>query len=92
MMRRERLGIWQIDTSLQKEFPLRERMHFILRAEGFNVLNVAQLGQPATQWAPSDPGTSDNPDSLGLINSSYNNNPTGTGTSRILQFSGKVTF
>jgi Carboxypeptidase regulatory-like domain len=85
-------GHWQMDTSLQKEFPIRERMHFILRAEGFNVLNVAQYGSPATKWAPPQAGVSDNPDSLGLISSSFNSSPTGTGTPRILQFSGKVTF
>jgi hypothetical protein len=81
-----------MDTSLQKQFPLSERMHFILRAEAFNVLNVAQYGSPATKWAPPQSGVSDNPDSLGLISSSYNSNPTGTGTPRELQFSAKVTF
>jgi hypothetical protein len=85
-------GHWQMDTSLQKQFPLSERMHFILRAEAFNVLNVAQYGSPATKWAPPQSGVSDNPDSLGLISSSYNSNPTGTGTPRELQFSAKVTF
>jgi hypothetical protein len=80
-----------MDTSLQKQFPLAERMHLILRAEAFNVLNVAQYGSPATKWAPPS-GGSNNPDSLGLISSSYNGNPTGTGTPRELQFSAKVTF
>lgn len=85
-------GHWQMDTSLQKEFPLAEGMHFILRAEAFNVLNIAQYGSPATKWAPPQPGVSNNPTLLGLITSSYNSNPTGTGTPRELQFEAKVTF
>jgi hypothetical protein len=85
-------GHWQMDTSLQKQFPLVERVSLILRAEAFNVLNVAQYGSPATKWAPPQPGVSDNPTLLGLISSSYNGNPTGTGTPRELQFSAKVTF
>jgi hypothetical protein len=85
-------GVWQIDPSLQKRFPLTERIGLTFRAEAFNVLNVAQYGQPNTNWAPPQPGVSDNPNDYGLISSSYNHNPTGTGTPRELQFGTKVTF
>jgi hypothetical protein len=85
-------GVWQIDPSLQKRFALTERIGLTFRAEAFNVLNVAQYGQPNTNWAPPEPGVSDNPNSYGLISNSYNTNPTGTGTPRELQFGVKVQF
>jgi hypothetical protein len=83
--------VWQIDPSLQKRFALTERIGLIFRAEAFNVLNVAQYGQPNTKWAPPQPG-SDNPNSYGLISNSFNTNPTGTGVPRELQFGLKVEF
>jgi hypothetical protein len=85
-------GVWQVDPSLQKRFALTERVGLTFRAEAFNVLNVAQYGQPNTNWAPPQPGVSDNPNSYGLISNSYNTNPTGTGTPRELQFGVKVQF
>lgn len=85
-------GVWQIDPSLQKRFALMEGIGLIFRAEAFNVLNVAQYGQPNTNWAPPQPGVSDNPNSYGLISNSYNTNPTGTGTPRELQFGLKLEF
>jgi hypothetical protein len=85
-------GVWQIDPSLQKRFAITDRIGLEVRAEAFNVLNVAQYGQPNTNWAPPQPGVSDNPNSYGLISNSYNTNPTGTGTPRELQFGTKVTF
>jgi hypothetical protein len=85
-------GVWQVDPSLQKRFALTERVGMTFRAEAFNVLNVAQYGQPNTNWAPPQPGVSDNPNSYGLISNSYNTNPTGTGTPRELQFGLKLQF
>jgi hypothetical protein len=85
-------GVWQIDPSLQKRFALTERVGLTFRAEAFNVLNVAQYGQPNSNWAPPEPGVSDNPNSYGLISNSYNTNPTGTGVPRELQFGLKVEF
>jgi hypothetical protein len=85
-------GVWQIDPSLQKHFKLGERVTLTFRAESFNVLNVAQYGQPNSNWAPPQVGVSNNPNSYGLISNSYNTNPTGTGTPRELQFGTKVQF
>jgi hypothetical protein len=85
-------GVWQIDPSLQKRFRIEDRATLTFRAEAFNVLNVAQYGQPNTNWAPPQPGVSDNPNSYGLISNSYNTNPTGTGTPRELQFGLKLEF
>lgn len=85
-------GVWQIDPSLQKKFQIGDRLSVTFRAEAFNALNVAQYGQPNTNWAPPQPGVSDNPNAYGLISNSYNTNPTGTGTPRELQFGTKVQF
>jgi hypothetical protein len=84
--------VWQIDPSLQKHFKLGERVTLTFRAESFNVLNIAQYGQPNSNWAPPQVGVSNNPNSYGLISNSYNTNPTGTGTPRELQFGTKVQF
>ena len=83
--------IWQIDPSVNKRFPVAERFALNFRAEAFNVLNVAQYGSPATTWAPPS-GGSQNPNNFGAITSSYNTNPTGTGTPRELQLSMKLEF
>lgn len=83
---------WQIDPSLRKRFTLTERVALDFRAEAFNVFNVAQYGKPVTSWSqPTGSGTA-TPTNFGVITSSYNNNPTGRGTPRELQFSLKVIF
>ncbi len=84
-------GVWQIDPSLKKRFPITDRVSATFRAEAFNVLNGVQYGQPNTNWAPPSDGV-DNPNSYGLITNSYNTNPTGTGTPRELQFGLKIEF
>ncbi|MBT9330618.1 TonB-dependent receptor [Paracidobacterium acidisoli] len=81
-------GVWQIDPSLSKHFPLADQIGLTFRAEAFNVFNGAQYGQPNTNWAPG----ADNPNGYGLISSSYNTSPTGTGTPRELQFGLKLEF
>ena len=39
-------GRWNWDMSLFKNFVIRDQMRFELRAEGFNVFNHPQFGQP----------------------------------------------
>jgi hypothetical protein len=74
-------GLWQIDSSMQKRFPIRERMGVNFRADVFNLLNRAQIGNPSAKWtAPT--GTS-----FGQITSPFTTNPVGTGTARQMQFS-----
>lgn len=83
---------WQIDPALRKRFPITERVGLDFKAEAFNIFNVAQYGKPATTWSqPTGSGTS-TPTNFGVITSSYNNNPTGRGTPRELQFSLKLAF
>lgn len=90
-------GVWQIAPALSKRFSLTERIGVNFRAEAFNILNRAQYGKPRVSWAPPSgtPGSPDyspNPNSFGVINTSYSTNATGSGTSRELQFSLKVEF
>jgi len=76
-------GIWQLDTSLQKRIPLRDQLAVSFRAEAFNVFNRAQLGSPVVNL----PGAN-----FGLIQSSYNSNPTGSGTPREIQLMLRLDF
>jgi hypothetical protein len=76
-------GIWQLDTSLQKRIQLRERTGLSFRAEAFNVFNRAQLGSPVVALPSAN---------FGLIQSSYNSNPTGSGTPREIQLMLRLDF
>ena len=50
-------GFMNLDLSLMREFPIRERMRFQFRAEGFNLFNHPNLGLPATSLGGSGFGT-----------------------------------
>ncbi|MBB5059420.1 hypothetical protein HDF16_004146 [Granulicella aggregans] len=76
-------GLWQLDTSLQKRFPVTERFGVTFRAEAFNLLNVAHYGTPAHVFAGSG---------FGVITSSFSSAATGTGTPRELQFMLRTDF
>jgi hypothetical protein len=76
-------GIWQLDTSLQKRFMLRERIGLSFRAEAFNIFNRAQYGSPVVSLPSAN---------FGLIQSSYNSNPTGSGTPREIQLMLRLDF
>ena len=79
-------GFWQIDGSMQKRFAVRETMGVSFRADVFNLLNRAQIGNPSTSWtAPT--GTT-----FGQITSAYTTTPVGTGTARQFQFSLRFEF
>lgn len=85
-------GLWQLDTSLNKRFPVTERIGVSFRAEAFNLFNVAHYGTPVSVFAPPVAGGSANPNNFGLITSSFNNNPVGTGTPRELQFMLRIDY
>ncbi len=67
---------WNIDASLFRKFPIREKMALEFRAEAFNMPNTVILGQPQSDI--SEPN-------FGKITSTQN-------SSRIIQFGAKITF
>jgi outer membrane receptor protein involved in Fe transport len=76
-------GYYEIDTALQKDIPLTERLKLEFRAEAFNLLNHPIY---------SDPGGSISSSSFGVITDQLNDGATGTGTSRRLQFMLRLEF
>ena len=78
-------GYYEIDTALQREIPLTERMKLKFRAEAFNLLNHPIYGDP-------DSDVSDGPGEFGVITSELNTGATGLGTSRRLQFMLRLEF
>ena len=76
-------GLAQVDLSLQKRISLTERTKLVVRAEGFNIANRTQAGNPGTNWSA--------PASFGLINSGLNRT-IGTGTSRQIQLALRLNF
>jgi hypothetical protein len=85
-------GLWQFDASLNKRFPVNDVVGVSFRAEAFNVFNVAHYGAPVNVFAPPVAGGSANPNNFGLITTSFNGQPVGTGTPRELQFMLRVDF
>jgi hypothetical protein len=78
-------GITQADTGMQKQFPIREQMTLMFRADFFNVFNFNQLASPSAKWTPTA-GT------FGQITSAFTTNPIGTGTPRQMQFSLRLSY
>jgi hypothetical protein len=88
-------GHWQMDVALEKRIPVRERLSFTFRAEAFNVLNVAQLGNPVVSLS-SKAGSNGQlqlvPGNFGLINGAFSTTPTGSATPREIEFSLRLDF
>lgn len=80
-------GFWQADVSLEKRFPLRERLAVSFRADVFNVFNRAQIGNPNVKWTDPAQGTT-----FGAITSPYTTSAIGTGTPRQMQFMLRLSF
>jgi Carboxypeptidase regulatory-like domain/TonB dependent receptor-like, beta-barrel len=78
-------GYYEIDTALQKEMPLTERLKLEFRAEAFNLLNHPIYGDPDTD-------VSDGAGQFGVITSQLNTGATGVGSSRRLQFMLRLEF
>ncbi|HLY63161.1 MAG TPA: TonB-dependent receptor [Terriglobia bacterium] len=78
-------GYYEIDTALQKEMPVTERLKLAFRAEAFNLFNHPIYGDP-------DSNVSDGPGEFGVITSQLNSGATGIGTSRRLQFMLRLEF
>jgi hypothetical protein len=79
-------GIWQMDVSLDKRFPVTERIALSFRADVFNLFNHAQLGYPNVKW------TGPTNTNFGIITSAYNSGPIGTGTPRQIQLNMRLDF
>ncbi len=76
--------LWQLDSALQKSWAAGERLRVQFRAEVYNLLNRAQLGQPLANLA--------SPLNFGQIPSPVNQGPTGSGTPRQFQFAIRLAF
>jgi hypothetical protein len=74
----------QLDMGLARHIAITERTSVQFRWEVFNVLNRAQLGQPS--------GDLTVPAQFGVINSTINTTPVGTGTPRQMQFLLRISF
>jgi hypothetical protein len=69
-------GQFNIDSSLMKDFVLRESLKLQLRGEFFNLLNHTNLGQPGANWSSAT--------NFGVIN--------GADSPRILQVGARISF
>ncbi|HWB32108.1 MAG TPA: TonB-dependent receptor [Acidobacteriaceae bacterium] len=67
---------WEVDSTLRRTFPIKERLKFQLSADFFNLLNNVIFAPPATNIDASNYGT---------VSSTQNQ-------SRHIQFSGRFTF
>jgi hypothetical protein len=76
-------GYYEIDTALEREVPVTERLKLEFRAEAFNLFNHPIYGDPDSDV--SDSG-------FGIITSQLNSGATGIGSSRRLQFMLRLEF
>jgi hypothetical protein len=76
-------GSWQADLGVSRRFPVSEKLSVQFRAEGFNLFNHPNYGQPLADFST---GT------FGQIISTANTGPVGTGTPRQLQFALRLSF
>jgi Carboxypeptidase regulatory-like domain len=77
-------ALWQADLGIAKHIPVTESLRLQFRAEFFNLFNRAQYGLPLADLSSSG--------NFGLINSSVNVGPVGTGTPRQIQFMLRLDF
>jgi len=77
-------SLYQIDLSLARRIAIAEHARLEIRAEAYNLLNRAQLGDPA--------GDVTVPAQFGIIQSTINTTPIGSGTPRQLQFMMRLSF
>jgi hypothetical protein len=82
-------GFYEIDTALQKKFPITERINLNFRAEAFNLFNHPIYDNPSGSLGsnPASPSAS-----FGRITSILNTGAVGTGTPRRLQFALRLEF
>ena len=76
-------GYYEIDTALEKETSITERVAVKFRAEAFNLLNHPTYGDPANDISSG---------SFGIITSVLNSGATGIGTPRRIQLMLRLQF
>ena len=77
-------SLYQIDLGITRRIALNERVRLEIRAEAFNLLNRSQLGDPV--------GDVTVPSQFGVIQSTINTTPIGSGTPRQIQFMMRLCF
>jgi hypothetical protein len=77
-------SLYQIDLNLNRRIAITERAHLEIRAEAFNVLNRTELGDPTADVAA--------PSQFGIIQSTINTTPIGSGTPRQVQLMLRLSF
>ena len=78
-------GAWQTDIGLAKRFDVNERLDFRFRMEVFNLFNHPTFGAPQADISAG-------PGNFGVITSTLNTGPVGTGTPRQLQLMLRMEF
>ena len=76
-------GYFELDTALEKKFPLMERRSISFRAEAFNIANTPIYANPSGSFGTAG---------FGRINSILNTGATGTGTPRRIQLALRMEF
>ena len=77
-------SLYQLDLGLSKRVTWRERAALEFRVEAFNIFNRAQYGDPIGDFTV--------PSQFGVIQSTINTTPIGTGTPRQVQFMLRLGF
>ena len=80
-------GLFNLDTSLFRDFKITERVKLQFRAEAFSVTNTPHLANPGTVWTPGST-------TFGVISSTLNlaGQLPGSGGERWLWLAAKLTF
>jgi hypothetical protein len=76
--------LWQADLGIARQFSVTERVGVQFRTEFFNIFNRAQYGQPLSDFSSSG--------NFGLVNTTANVGPVGTGTPRQVQFLLRINY
>ena len=77
-------GYYEIDTALQKEFSVTERLRLKFRVEAFNLFNHPAYDVPSNVWTETG--------KFGQITSILNGGAVGTGTPRRIQFVLRIVY
>jgi Carboxypeptidase regulatory-like domain/TonB dependent receptor len=85
------VGFWSWNTSIQRNFPIRDRLQMQFRVDAFNVLNHPNFGNPYNQLGTALFGQLV-PQYLGVQTTGAANPLYGTGAARSLQFMLKLQF